>query len=70
MLSIEQCKKTLGDKSKNYTDGQIEAIRDQLYIAANLAFAHWQKNCSFTKGDEKSSLIVGADFCMPEMDCT
>jgi len=57
-LSVEQCKKILGDKSKNYTDEQIEVIRDELYILANLAFEHW-KSCSSTKGEEKSSSLVG-----------
>lgn len=59
MLSIEQCKKILGNKAKNYSDELIEAIRDELYVAANLAFAHWQKNCSSTKEGENSSAFVG-----------
>lgn len=58
MLTLQHCKKVLGDKAKNYTDEQIEAIRDELYIAANLAFEHWRKSSS-TKGEEKSSLAVG-----------
>ena len=59
MLSVEQCKKILGGKAKNYSDEFVEAARDELYIVANLAFSHWQKNCSSTKGDDKSSLVVG-----------
>ncbi len=59
MLSIEQSKKILGDKAKNYTDEEIEAIRDTLYVAANLSFEHWRKNCSSTKPGEKSPVVVG-----------
>lgn len=59
MLAITQCKKVLGEKARDLTDEQIEAIRDQLYIAANLAFTHWQKNCSSTKAEELSSLFAG-----------
>ncbi len=55
MLSIEQCKKVLGDKVKNLTDESIEEIRDALYIQANLAFNHWQKSRSLTEGDNGRS---------------
>jgi hypothetical protein len=58
MLSLEQCKKILGERARNYTDGQLEGIRDELYILAGLAFEHW-KHCSSTKAEEKSSAFVG-----------
>lgn len=58
MLSVEQCKKILGERARNYTDEQLEAIRDELYILAGLAFEHW-KHCSSTKGEEKSSSFAG-----------
>ncbi|HRY76631.1 MAG TPA: hypothetical protein P5524_00485 [Candidatus Paceibacterota bacterium] len=67
MLSVEQCKKILGDKAKNYTDEKIEAIRDQLYILANLAFGHWQKNCSSAKEEEVPSSFVGAQLTSPQL---
>ena len=41
MLSIEQCKKLIDDK--NLTDKEVEEIRDELYVLANLAFEHWRK---------------------------
>jgi hypothetical protein len=59
MLSVENCKKILGDKAIGLSDKAVEAIRDELYVAANLAFAHWQKSCASTKGEEKSFLVVG-----------
>ena len=59
MLTLEQCKKILGNKAQNLTDSEIESIRDELYIAANLAFSHWQKNRSSTKEGEPSPLFVG-----------
>ncbi len=55
MLTVEQCKKILGEKTKNYTDEQIEAIRDELYIAANLSFEHWRKSHCLTSGDSNTS---------------
>ena len=51
MLTLEQAKKILGDKAKNYTDEQLETMRDELYIAANLAFNHWQKSHCLTSED-------------------
>lgn len=48
MLTIEQCKKIIGDK--NLTDKEVEEIRDELYILANLAFEHWRE----TQGDKGS----------------
>ena len=59
MLSINHCKRILESKAQNYTDSEIEEIRDALYVAANLAFSHWQKNCSSTKAGEPSPLFVG-----------
>lgn len=41
MLSIEQCKKLIADK--DLTDKEVEEIRDELYILANLAFEHWRE---------------------------
>jgi len=59
MLTVQQCKKILGGKAKGQSDETIEQFRDALYILANLSFEHWRKNCSSTKGEEKSSSIVG-----------
>jgi len=55
MLTLEQCKKILGDKAKNYSEESIELIRDQLYIAANLSFEHWKKGHCLTSGDETNT---------------
>lgn len=59
MLSVERCKKILGDKAVGMTDEFVEKMRDELYIAANLAFANWQKSCVSTKGDGLASPFVG-----------
>lgn len=40
MLSIKQCKKLIADK--NLSDKEVEEIRDELYILANLAFEQWR----------------------------
>ncbi len=42
MISIEQARKLLDDKS--LTDEQVGQIRDQLYALANLAFDSWQED--------------------------
>jgi len=67
LITIKHCRKILGDKARNYTDEQIEAIRDQLYILANLAFGHWQKNCSSTKAEEIPSSFVGEQPTSPQL---
>ena len=59
MLTLERCKKILGDKAIGLSDETIEAMRDELYIGANLAFEHFQKSNSSTKEEETSSLFVG-----------
>lgn len=41
MLTLEQCKKLISDK--NLTDKEVEEVRDELYILANLAFEHWRE---------------------------
>lgn len=67
MLTLERSKKILGDKAKNYTDEQIEAIRDELYIAANLAFSNWQKNRCLTTGDTMQSPVVSQRLTSPQL---
>lgn len=41
MLSIEQCKKLI--KDKNLSDEEVEEIRGEIYILANLAFENWRR---------------------------
>ncbi len=48
MLSIEQCRKLIDDK--NLSDEEVEQIRGELYVLANLAFDHWKEA---KKGDKK-----------------
>lgn len=55
MLSITECRKILGDKAKNLSDENIEAIRDALYLQANLVFNNWQKSCLPAKRDFSKS---------------
>jgi hypothetical protein len=45
MLSVEKCKKILGEDAEGRSDEAIELIRDDLYRIANLAFTHWQECC-------------------------
>jgi hypothetical protein len=67
MLTIERCRKTLADKAVGLSDEQIEAVRDELYIAANLSFEHWHKSRSSTKAEETSSSPVGEQPRLPEL---
>lgn len=60
MLSLERCKKVLGEKAVGMTDEFIEQMRDELYIAANLAFSHWHKSNASTKAGKPSPFFVGA----------
>lgn len=50
MLSIEQCRKLIDDK--NLSDEEVEQIRGELYVLANLAFDHWKD----TKNSAKKPL--------------
>jgi hypothetical protein len=59
MLTLERCKTILGDKAKDLTDDQVEAMRDELYIEAGLIFENWRKSNSSTKGEDDSSSFVG-----------
>ncbi len=54
MLSVETCKKIMGKDADNLTDENIEQIRDDLYIVANLAFSHWQQ--SYVSTDTQQAL--------------
>ena len=47
MLTVEQCKKLIADK--NLTDKEVEEVRDELYVLANLAFDHWKQTKSLKK---------------------
>ena len=58
MLSIERCRKILGTKAENLTDEEIEKVRDELYIGANLAFENWRR-CTSTNEGELSPLLAG-----------
>ncbi len=35
-VSVEQCKKMLNKNGNNYTDGEVEKIRDFLYILVHI----------------------------------
>ncbi len=61
MLSIEQCKKILGEKAKNLSDENIEAIRDALYVQANLLFNHWQRSSCSIKGGSQVPPLMGQE---------
>ncbi len=56
MLSIEQCKKLISDK--NLTDKEVEEIRDELYILANLAFEHWKETKKKNDSNKRTSKEV------------
>jgi len=53
MLSIEQCRKLIGDKT--LSDKEVEEIRDELYVLANLAFDHWKETKKPLKEQEGGS---------------
>ncbi len=53
MLSIEQCKKLISDKK--LSDKEVEEIRDELYILANLAFEQWRATHKNNDTDGRTS---------------
>ncbi len=44
MLTVEKSRKLLGEAAEKITDEEVEAVRDDLYLAANLAFQHWRES--------------------------
>jgi len=59
MLTLTHCKKILGNKAADLSDEDIDILRHEMYVLANISFNHWQKKCSSTKTEESSSLFVG-----------
>ncbi|QQR77480.1 MAG: hypothetical protein IPJ67_05150 [Candidatus Moraniibacteriota bacterium] len=43
MLSIEEARKLLGDDGKEYTDAEVEQIRDECRILGEIIFESWMK---------------------------
>lgn len=39
-ISIEQCKKMLNKNGSNYTDEEVEKIRDFLYVLVHIEMEH------------------------------
>lgn len=52
-VSIEKCRKILNKSGCNYTDKEIEKIREFLYILGEIEYEHYLKNST----DEKSNHI-------------
>lgn len=52
-VSIEKCRKILEKHGYNYTDKEIEKIRDFLYILGEIEYEHYLK----TYNNEKSNPI-------------
>jgi hypothetical protein len=50
-LSIKECRKILG-KNANYTDEQIEKIRDFLYVLGEIQLRHAMANSNCTLTDQ------------------
>jgi len=50
MISIEKFKQLLGSEAQNFTDKEVEQIRDSQYQLADIAFDMWQKD---KKGNKK-----------------
>ena len=44
MISIEECRKHLGDKGNQMSDEEVEKIRDSLYGLAELALECYFEN--------------------------
>jgi hypothetical protein len=43
-LSIEYCRKKLLKNGLNFTDKQVELIREFLYLLAEIEYQHYKKN--------------------------
>ncbi|MEA2562131.1 MAG: hypothetical protein QOH06_3635 [Acidobacteriota bacterium] len=47
MLSLEECRKILGDEARGLSDADLELLRQQLYGLADIAIS-----CFLTRRDE------------------
>lgn len=52
-LSIEYCKSILNKDGYNYTDEQVEQIRDFLYLLADIQYQHF----NMTEHEEESDSV-------------
>ena len=43
-LSIDYCRKKLREKGLNFTDKQVQQLRDFLYLLAEIEYQHYKKN--------------------------
>lgn len=50
MLSVKEVRELIDDGCKEYSDAEIEPIRDDMRILVEIAFESWMKE----KGNEKS----------------
>lgn len=53
MLTTEQCRKILGQRSAGLTDDQVGALRDSLRKLVNLIFDHLDKKRSNTQSSDE-----------------
>lgn len=52
-LSIDYCRKKLGKRASNFSDKQLEQLRDFLYLLAEIEYQHYKTN-----GHEEESNTV------------
>ena len=55
MLSLEEARKLLGNDGKEYTDAEVEQIRDECQILGEIIFESWMKEKNGQLGRESLS---------------
>jgi len=54
-VSLTECKKVLSKKGKHYTDAEILAIRDWLYLLAEITLSEFDKTDHQTNQQNKAA---------------
>jgi len=60
MLSLEECRKILGDQARGLSDAELDHLRQQLYGVADIAIS-----CFLTRRDEGVTLPSKATATPP-----
>ncbi len=57
MIPLTKFKQLLGDYGKALPDAEIEKIRQDMYVLADISFDFWEKDKGLQAGNSKKDVI-------------